>query len=153
MKVLITTDASPLGGAAVRAASKRHWPPGTHFRLVTVVSPMPVFATTPETQIEAGKFFASARKSIERATAITAGNLKRRGRKVSYVVREGAIADEITDEARRWGANLIMVGTHARKPISRFLLGSVAQRVALTAPCSVELVRERQIANGNGGAP
>ena len=150
MKVLIATDASPQGGAAVRAAATRHWPPKTELRVVTVVAPIPVYTTTPEAQIEVGQFYTSAKNVIEQSAAKAAATLNGRARRVSSVVREGMIADEITDEARRWGADLVMVGTHARRPISRFLLGSVAQRVALTAPCSVELVREKH--NGNGGA-
>jgi nucleotide-binding universal stress UspA family protein len=47
----------------------------------------------------------------------------------------------IIDEAERWGADLILVGSHGNGPGGRFLLGSVAQAVALYAPCSVEIAR------------
>jgi len=52
------------------------------------------------------------------------------------------VSDAIVEEAKRWGADLIIVGTHGRHGFSRFLLGSVAEGVARTAPASVLLVRE-----------
>jgi nucleotide-binding universal stress UspA family protein len=46
------------------------------------------------------------------------------------------------DEARRWGADLIVVGTHGRRGLDRLLLGSVAEGISRTSPVSVLLVRE-----------
>ena len=45
------------------------------------------------------------------------------------------------DEAARWQADLIVLGSHGFGVVKRRLLGSVAQAVALQAPCSVEIVR------------
>ena len=47
----------------------------------------------------------------------------------------------ILDEAGQWGADLIFAGSHGRRGLDRFLLGSVSEAVALHAPCSVEVVR------------
>ena len=49
----------------------------------------------------------------------------------------------IIDEAEEWGADLIVVGSHGRTGIKRWLLGSVAQSIVSQAPCSVYVVRER----------
>jgi hypothetical protein len=40
-------------------------------------------------------------------------------------------------------ARLVMAGSHGHSAIARFLLGSVAQSILRTAPCSVEIVRSR----------
>ncbi|WP_294608870.1 universal stress protein [Roseovarius sp.] len=46
----------------------------------------------------------------------------------------------ITDFAREWGADCIVIGSH--KPgLSDFLLGSTAARVVRHAPCSVHVLR------------
>jgi nucleotide-binding universal stress UspA family protein len=47
----------------------------------------------------------------------------------------------IMDEAEKWGADLIVVGSHGHRGIERFLLGSVSEGVALHAKCSVEVIR------------
>jgi len=51
------------------------------------------------------------------------------------------ISDTIEDEAKRWQADLIVIGTHGRRGIRRFLLGSVAEGVARVASKPVLLIR------------
>ena len=53
----------------------------------------------------------------------------------------GSIGQAITDEARRWEADLIVIGTHGRGAIRQILLGSVAQRVVQTTSVPVLLIR------------
>ena len=51
------------------------------------------------------------------------------------------LSNVIVEEAQRWGADLIVVGTHGRRALERLWLGSVAEGVARAAPVSVLLVR------------
>jgi nucleotide-binding universal stress UspA family protein len=67
------------------------------------------------------------------------------GLKVSTKVLEGTPKQLIVEEAERWQPDLIMLGSHGNGPAERFLLGSVAQSVAVYAPCSVEIVRNRTL--------
>ena len=67
--------------------------------------------------------------------------LGKAGLKTQTVVEEGDPRTTVVDYAKKWGANLIIVGSHGRKGLDRFLLGSVAEFVARHAPCSVEIVR------------
>jgi nucleotide-binding universal stress UspA family protein len=50
----------------------------------------------------------------------------------------------IEEEAKQWGADLIVVGTHGRRGIQHFVLGSVAERVARAATRPVLLVPSRR---------
>jgi len=50
------------------------------------------------------------------------------------------LPDAIVNEARRWGADLVVVGTHGRRGFDRLLLGSVAEGISRTSPVSVLLV-------------
>jgi nucleotide-binding universal stress UspA family protein len=51
------------------------------------------------------------------------------------------IADLINEEAVRWQAQLIVIGTHGRSGLNRLLLGSVAEGVVRDAAMPVLLVR------------
>lgn len=63
---------------------------------------------------------------------------------VETVVRSGLPSDVIPSMAKELGADLIVMGTHARKGIQHFMLGSIAERVVRTADCPVLTVRAPQ---------
>lgn len=47
----------------------------------------------------------------------------------------------ITEYARDEKIDLVIMGTHGRRPLAHLLMGSVAERVVRTAPCPVLTVR------------
>jgi nucleotide-binding universal stress UspA family protein len=51
------------------------------------------------------------------------------------------VQDKVAAEARDWGAELIVLGTHGRRGAKRMLLGSGAERILRVAPVPVLLVR------------
>lgn len=61
--------------------------------------------------------------------------------RVSVTVRSGGVYPEILDEAEKWGADLIVIGSH-RPSMATYLMGSNAKTVARHAKCSVLIVRE-----------
>jgi nucleotide-binding universal stress UspA family protein len=61
--------------------------------------------------------------------------------RVTTKVLEGEPKDVILREAKDWGADVIVLGSHGHGLVGRFLLGSVAHAVMLHAPCSVHVVR------------
>ena len=54
----------------------------------------------------------------------------------------GRVADAIVDEARKSRCDLIVIGTHGRRGVSRAMLGSDAENVARSSPVPVLLVRQ-----------
>jgi nucleotide-binding universal stress UspA family protein len=56
------------------------------------------------------------------------------------VVLSGNVKEVILEEARKWDADLIVVGSHGRRGFKRFLLGSVSEAVVMNAHCSVVVV-------------
>jgi len=60
---------------------------------------------------------------------------------VYHVLLEGDPAAEIVRYARHTGIDLIVLGTHGRTGLERFLMGSVAEKVLREAPCSVLVVK------------
>lgn len=59
----------------------------------------------------------------------------------SALLRQGDPREVIPATALELGADLIVMGTHGRRGISRWMLGSVAESVVRTARCPVLLVR------------
>lgn len=53
----------------------------------------------------------------------------------------GRVSGTISQEAQKWNADLLVVGTHGRKGMDHILMGSVAEGVARTATMPVLLVR------------
>jgi len=51
-------------------------------------------------------------------------------------------SDAIVEEARRWPADLIVMGTHGRSGLSHLLMGSVAESVFRKSPEPVLLFRD-----------
>ena len=67
--------------------------------------------------------------------------LTKAGYKVETAVEEGDPKSKIVEDAARWHSDLIVLGSHGRKGMDRFLMGSVSDAVARHAPCSVQVVR------------
>ena len=74
---------------------------------------------------------------------VTKAAEKVRGAKlnVSTALVEGDPKSQIIDAANDWHADMIVLGSHGRKGLNRFLMGSVSQDVVRHAHCSVEIVR------------
>jgi nucleotide-binding universal stress UspA family protein len=65
------------------------------------------------------------------------------GIETTVLIRTGDAAEQIVRAGRATKADLIVMGTHGRKGLTRLLMGSVAQRVVSLAPCPVVTVRGR----------
>jgi nucleotide-binding universal stress UspA family protein len=60
---------------------------------------------------------------------------------IATAVREGIVADSILDYAEESGADLIVMSTHGRSGMERWLLGSVAEKVVRGAKTPVMMIR------------
>lgn len=56
------------------------------------------------------------------------------------------LSDVVLEQAERWKAELIVIGTHGRRGVQRLLLGSDAELILRTAPVPVLLVRAPAVA-------
>ena len=65
---------------------------------------------------------------------------KSRYPKIEGVLGEGEPWERILEAAKDRGADLIVMGTHGRRGVSRVLLGSVAEKVVRTSPIPVMTV-------------
>jgi nucleotide-binding universal stress UspA family protein len=80
---------------------------------------------------------AAVRKGLARLRA----RAKRAGVPASEVLAEGWVPEQIAKLAKKRHVDLIVMGTHGRTGWARVMLGSVAERVIVLAPCPVLTVR------------
>jgi nucleotide-binding universal stress UspA family protein len=71
--------------------------------------------------------------------------LQKAGFRTSFLIRQGAIAEAILQVAAECQAEVIVMSTHGRSGIRRWLLGSVADRVVTHADVPVMLIRPRNM--------
>jgi nucleotide-binding universal stress UspA family protein len=76
-----------------------------------------------------------------------AKELRNAGFKADTAIKVGDIREIIIDSAADWHADLIVLGSHGKRGLQRFLLGGVSEFVARHAGCSVELIRAPQLTN------
>ena len=144
MKILLAMDGSKFSQAALRMLLAQNSPRKTAVRVLHVVEPLetpyyPELSTPYPTNlgdINRGRMKAG-RELVEGAVE----KLRAAGFKTEGAVRSGHVRTVAVDVAKKWHADLIVVGSHGRKGLKRLLLGSVSDHVARHAPCSVEIVR------------
>jgi nucleotide-binding universal stress UspA family protein len=148
MKLLLATDGSECAMAAARSVAARPWPEGTEVRVLSVVEyHLPFLQATLEPSfINPSAMEKLREEAMQRAQdairtaeeAVSAAGLKT-SEALSVLLENPK--QVILDEAKQWGADLIVVGSHGHRGINRLVLGSISEAVAMHAECSVELIR------------
>ena len=149
MKILLATDGSTFSDAAVREVAKKPWPPGSEVKIISVVEPplLPTLETwvPPENYIEALEAASEEQaQAILKKASETIRNGHNGNLRISTEIVMGHPKHAIIDEADSWGADLILLGSHGYRGLTRLWLGSVSQAVASHAKCSVGIIRERE---------
>ncbi len=80
------------------------------------------------------------RKRLDRTVQILQG----RGVQAEGLCRLGNPVETIVEEAGRWEADIVVVGTQGRRGLPRLMLGSVAEGVLRRAGCPVLVVRSAE---------
>jgi nucleotide-binding universal stress UspA family protein len=146
VRVLLAVDGSAYSEAAIQEVATRTWPAQTEIRVITAYE-LPL-APAPETWALPTDYFERLdRAAREKAEAIKDVALLKLGSsfdtsiKVTGNILPGSPRAIILEEAERWDADLIVLGSHGYGLWQRFLLGSISQAVVSHAKCSVEVVR------------
>ena len=149
MKILLAIDDSKFAEAATQAVLSQVRPDHTQVLVLHALdwsnfmpTPFPVVGVQP--MFIEGQLESIIQSETQRALDLVktaAERLRSAGFDATTSVREGAPKMVILDCATEWRADLIVVGSHGRKGVTRFVLGSVSEAVARYAHCSVEIAR------------
>ncbi len=140
MKILLAVDGSKFSAAALQMVIAQIRPQGTEVLVLHVVEPI-TFSLSPQMAAGYAPELESQVKDGRELVEREAQRLRAAGFMADSAVEKGDIRDKIIDAAAEWCADLIVMGSHGRRGVQRFLLGSGAEHVARHAQCSVEIVR------------
>jgi nucleotide-binding universal stress UspA family protein len=150
-KLLVTTDLSPLGNAAVPHAYAILGERGGTVILCHVTEvhgpPNPLYAHYSPWSALSGQERAELRQTLLRSLEALVPEQARKAGVVTTEVRVVEtpllVHEAICQEARELDVDLIVMASHGHSGIVRLLLGSVAQHVLRLADCPVLIVRNR----------
>ena len=145
MKILLAVDGSRYADAAVQTLASKIRKEDAEVLVLQVVEPK-MFSTPPQIvsgyEPEVGETLKEQSQQAQHTVDRAAAALKTAGFNASVRVLEAETRTGILDLASEWHADLIVLGSHGRKGLKRFMLGSVAESVSRGAYCSVLIVRE-----------
>ena len=139
-KVLISVDEDAIAAHAAEVGMELARGLRAQVALIYVIDP--ALAITPESGIAADELAIAARQDAARLVADFRARLQADAHALAFVPL-GSPGSEIVKAAKEWQADLIVIGSHGRRGITRALVGSVAEAVVRHAPCPVVVVRSR----------
>lgn len=145
-KILVPIDGSDTATLglqeAIRLAKNQHG----RIRLVHIVNEL--IATSPESySSNFAQIIDILRTGGQAILADGESAVRSAGIEVDIAFVEamgGQAGDHIVQQANKWGADLIVCGTHGRRGLRRLVLGSDAEYIVRHTPVPVLLVRSRE---------
>lgn len=130
-KVVVPLDGSSFAEHALATAEAVLSDPAVEFHLVRVPEQVywqsSAYGVADYESIEL--YMDAAGEEAKTYLGTLADELTKRGRTVTWEVRVGLIADVILETVKHTSANLIAMSSHGRSGFTRFVMGSVAERV------------------------
>src|SRR5689334_1729943 len=142
MRIMIATDGSAFSKAAIKKCCQFMIDPANTSILIVAayedayhISAEPVAISADFYQHVADAARKQAQQYADEAVACFRKCMPDHDLDISTMVLCGSPEKELVEEARAWGADLIVVGSHGRGFWSRLTLGSVPDAVVHHAPC------------------
>jgi nucleotide-binding universal stress UspA family protein len=139
-KILVPLDGSSMAEAVLPYVRRMAVEDGAEVELLTVTMlPMPAYPV--DAPLDFDMVIKQQQEASNAYLKKVMADLGHDGIKVTPLVAEGPVADEILTYAESTGADLIAMSTHGRSGLSRWLMGSVADKVLHGAKVPVLLIR------------
>ncbi len=146
-RILVAVDGSDISNLALKEAIRLAKDQRAALRLIHVVDEMPAYMMG-EIPYSFDEYQKSMRDAGRKVLANCAAKAKASRVKLDtkFVVIAGVttrIWEAINNDAKRWRADLVVIGTHGRRGFNHLLLGSVAEGVIRFATKPVLVIRGR----------
>jgi nucleotide-binding universal stress UspA family protein len=137
-RIVIATDGSKAGRAAVTEGLRIGKACNARIFVVSVIDTRALSAVSPEIQVAGSidQMQAEAERIVCDVEAMAVGQ------DVRTFILSGDPVQEIIKFSTAKNANLIIVGTQGKHGLERFILGSVAEGIVRLAPCPVLVVKD-----------
>lgn len=148
-KILMATDFSDASAPAWRRAVEMAAENGAELLVAHAYAPphyIEMGAMAPRLYDELDEYLCS---EINKKLQLLVNDAAKSRLAARPLVLTGNPEEAIVNAASDNQADLLVMGTHGRKGMPRFFLGSVASRVIATAPCAVLTVRVDHAASGS----
>ena len=145
MRVLIAFDGSPGAAEAVALAHAVAWPPQSLLRIVSVVEPDTWIPPLPRVPMNAVPVLEPELVAYFEAQQAEIADRLAPARHVETAILRGRAANAIIEDARRFAADVVVVGSRGHGPIASLVLGSVSAEVVDHAPCPVLVARSTRL--------
>lgn len=131
--VLLATDFSPASQAALPYACAIARRFGGTLHIVHVVGPVPMIGPLGSPYVDANRENERARrKLVDFANTASLSNVRH-----WQTLHRGQVCDVISRLIDDWDIDLVILGTHGRRGLKHFILGSVAEYIVRHAACPV----------------
>ncbi len=140
-RIIVATDLTPASEPAVLEAALLAKENGAALLIAHVYQAPSVSQAQSVASGVYEEWDRNIRAEIEGKLGVLVENVAKDGVKAETLVLTGHPYEAIVEAAKLNDADLVVLGTHGRKGVARFFLGSVAARVISTAPCPVMTVR------------
>lgn len=142
-RILVPVDGSATSNLGLTEAIKLGKLTGAQLLLLHAVD-IAAVSVTPEASAAMPQLFDAMRDAGKELLARARAVAEAAGVRVETVLvdtLQGRVSDLVVEQAQTWRADLIVIGTHGRRGVSRVLMGSDAEQVVRTATVPVLLVR------------
>jgi len=139
--IVVGTDGSPTAEEAVRQAAVLARQSGAKVHLVSAYRPIESLYTAPDLMPVDLRGAIDPRGDAEQLLSESAAKVRSEGVEVETYAFPGDPASALIEVAETTKAELIAVGNRGMASKARFLLGSVPNKVAHHAPCTVMIIR------------
>ncbi|HEX3742933.1 MAG TPA: universal stress protein [Bryobacteraceae bacterium] len=146
MKILVATSGcyDPAIDAG-HSAFSFPWPRGCEIHVLSVAQANypPMVGMVPD-PVDTSDLQNPTVDEVRSIASTAALRFRELGYQAEGVSAKGDAETEILEHARTWGADLIVVGSHERTRLERFLVGSVSEHVVKHAACSVLILKHAE---------